>query len=85
MSDGKQNYAERLGGLSSTWASPIADPQGRLFFATAGRSFVIQSAPGFKVLAENDLGDPNHASPVVASGKIYLAGEKNLYCIGSGK
>ena len=35
---GKQLYAERLGGISSTWASPVADSHGRLFFANAGNS-----------------------------------------------
>ena len=82
LADGKQVYAERLNGLSSTWASPIADAKGRLYFASAGKSLVIQSGPKFKVLAENDMGDPNHASPALAAGRIYLVGEKNLYCIG---
>lgn len=85
LADGKQVYAERLQGLSSTWASPLADAGGRLLFATAGKSFVIQSGPEFKVLAENDLGDPNHASPAAAGGRLYLVGEKNLHCIGEPK
>ena len=83
VADGKQVYAERLNGISSTWASPVADARGRLYFATAGKSFVIQSGPEFKVLAENDLADPNHASPAIAAGRIYLVGEKNIYCLGS--
>jgi outer membrane protein assembly factor BamB len=85
LADGKQVYAERLSGLSSTWASPVADAGGRLYFATAGKSFVIQAGPEFRVLAENDLGDANHASPAVAAGRIYLAGEKSLYCVGTPK
>jgi hypothetical protein len=83
LADGKQVYAERLNGLSSTWASPIADATGRLYFASAGKSFVIQSGPEFKVLAENDLGDANHASPALAAGRIYLVGEKA--CVGRTK
>jgi outer membrane protein assembly factor BamB len=83
LSDGKQVYAERLNGITSTWASPVADAEGRIYFATAGKSFVIQSGPEFKVLAENDLGDPNHASAAVAAGKLYLVGEKDLHCIGA--
>jgi outer membrane protein assembly factor BamB len=82
LSDGKQIYAQRLVGISSTWASPLADEHGRLYFATAGTSFVIQSGPEFKILAENDLGDQNHATPALAGGRIYLVGQKNLYCIG---
>jgi hypothetical protein len=81
--DGKQVYAERLSGLTSTWASPLADEQGHLFVASAGKSFVIQTGPEFKVLAENELNDANHATPAVAGGRLYLVGEKNLYCVGS--
>ena len=80
---GKQVYAERLEGLSTTWASPVADPNGRLYFASAGKSYVIQAGPEFRVLAVNDLGDSNHPSPAVADGKIFLVGTKNLYCIGT--
>jgi outer membrane protein assembly factor BamB len=80
---GKQVYAERLAGISTTWASPIGDPQGRLFFATAGKSYVIQSGPEFRVLAVNDLADGNHPSPAAAAGKLFLVGMKNLYCIGT--
>lgn len=79
---GQERYAERLAGLSSTWASPIADGNGRLYFATAGKSYVIQSGPDFRVLAVNDLGDGSHPSPAVAKSRLFLLGQKNLYCIG---
>jgi outer membrane protein assembly factor BamB len=82
VATGKQVYAERLEGISSTWASPIADPEGRLFFANAGKSYVIQAGPELKVLATNDLGDGNHCSPAVAAGRMFLVGMKNVYCIG---
>jgi outer membrane protein assembly factor BamB len=80
---GKQVYAQRLEGISTTWASPIADPQGRIFFANAGKSYVIQSGPDFRVLAVNDLGDGNHPSPAVGPGRLLLVGMKDLYCIGT--
>jgi outer membrane protein assembly factor BamB len=79
---GKQIYAERLDGLSSTWNSPIADANGRLYFANAGKSYVIQSGSEFRVLAVNDLGDGSHPSPAAADGKLFLVGAKNVYCIG---
>jgi outer membrane protein assembly factor BamB len=82
MTKGKLLYSERLPGISSTWASPIADPEGRLFFATAGKSYVLQAGPKFQVLAVNDLGDGNHASPAAAQGKLYFVGMNNLYCVG---
>ena len=39
--DGRQVYAKRLEGIFSTWASPIVDPHGRLYFVTAGKSYVV--------------------------------------------
>lgn len=83
VATGKQVYAERLEGISSTWASPIADAAGRLYCANAGKSYVMQTGPEFRVLAVNDLGDGNHPSPAVADGKLFLVGMKNLYCVGN--
>ena len=79
---GKLVYAERLEGISTTWASPIADAAGHLFFANAGKSYVLQTGPEVRVLAVNDLGDGNHASPAVADGSLFLVGSKHLHCIG---
>src|SRR5579862_2106468 len=82
VSDGQETDKQRLG-VSSTWASPIADGDGRIYFASGGKSVVVQSGPQVKILATNDLGDPNHASPAVSKGRLYIAGLKNLYCIGT--
>jgi outer membrane protein assembly factor BamB len=79
--DGKQVYAQRLDRLTSTWASPIADAAGRLYFATAGVSYVIQTGDESKVLAINDLGDPNHASPAVSGGRLFFVGTRHVYCV----
>ncbi len=85
VSTGKKVYEERLGGISTTWASPVVDGAGRLYFASSGKSYVIQSGPEFRVLAVNDLGDGNHPSPAVAQGRLFLVGLKNIYCVGQGK
>ena len=85
LETGNLVYSERLQGLSTAWASPIADPAGRLFFANGGKSYVIQAGPEFRVLATSDLGDGNHPSPAVAKSRLFIAGLKNLYCIGSMK
>lgn len=78
---GDQVYAQRLDRLTSTWASPIADAAGRLYIATAGVSYVIQTGDEFNALAINDLGDPNHASPAVSNGKLFLVGTRHLFCV----
>jgi outer membrane protein assembly factor BamB len=79
---GKLVYSERLEGLSTTWASPIVDAHRRLYFANAGKSYVIQSGPEYRVMATNDLADGNHPSPAVAHGKLFLVGLRNLHCVG---
>lgn len=81
MATGKQVYSHRLEGISTTWASPVVDPEGRLFFANGGKSFVIQPGPEFKELATNDLHDPNHASAAAAQGKLFILGSDHLFCI----
>lgn len=80
---GRLAYEQRLEKITTTWASPVADPSGRLFFASAGTSYVIQAGPTFKLIAVNELPDSNHASPAVAAGRFYLEGTKDLYCVGT--
>jgi outer membrane protein assembly factor BamB len=81
LATGKQVYAERLEGVA-TRPSPFVTPEGRLYFAGGGRSYVVQAGPTFRVLAVNDLGDAGDASPAVAGGRIFLKGQRRLYCVG---
>lgn len=80
--DGRQVFAKRLDKLTSTWASPIADGAGRIYFASAGTSYVMKGGESPEVLAINELGDANHPSPAVADGRMYLVGAKGVHCIG---
>lgn len=80
--DGEEVYSERLEGLSSNWASPVADGEGRLYFASAGVSCVVQAGAEFRLLATSDVGDPNDASAAISGGRIFLVGTRNVYCIG---
>ena len=81
LAKGEVVYGERLNGVSAS-ASPIATPDGRIYFASAGRSYVIKAGATFEILATNDLGDDCPASPAVADGKLFLKGRKMLYCVG---
>ena len=82
LTSGLVQYSQRLEGVSAA-ASPIADPQGRIYFASAGTSYVLQAGREFKLLATNDLGEPSLAAAAVTDGKIILKGSKNLFCIGA--
>ncbi len=81
LDDGGEAFTARLSGVS-TASSPVATADGRIYFASAGKSYVVQAGPKLNILARNDLADGSSASPAVASGRIYLKGRQYLYCIG---
>lgn len=81
LATGEEKYAQRLNGVSVS-SSPIVTPDGKLYFASAGKSFVVQTGPTFELLATNDLGDASASSVAVSHGKMVLKGRKNLICIG---
>ncbi len=83
LETGKKIYQERLNGLTTQWASPVADAAGNIFVANGGTSFVLKAGPEFKIVAVNKLGDSNHASPAISGGRLYLAGDKRIYAIGT--
>ncbi len=85
LDDGKLAFSERLKGVSS-YASPVATADGRIYFASAGHSYVVKaSAAGDKIeiLGESDLGEESRASAAISDGCLFLRGNKTLYCIGS--
>jgi len=84
LGTGKRVINERLQNVS-TWASPFATPDGRLYFVSAGKSYVVRAADKFEILGTSDLGEENRASAAVSGGRIFIRGDKNLYCIQSPK
>jgi outer membrane protein assembly factor BamB len=82
LADGKELFAERLAGVSAV-PSPVATADGRVYFASGGKSHVVKAGPKLEVLGTSDLGDPSQASPAVADGRLFIKGGRNLYCIGS--
>ena len=80
LKTGEKVLNERLAGIS-TWASPIATQDGLLYFASAGKSYILRVSDKLEILATNDLGEENRASAAVSNGSIFLRGDKNLYCI----
>ncbi len=79
---GERVFQERLEGIE-TAVSPFATADGRIYCASAGKSYVLKAGPVLEVLAVNTLGDTSRASPAVAAGRIYLKGGRYLWCIGA--
>jgi outer membrane protein assembly factor BamB len=81
LTTGEEVYVHRLPGVA-TAPSPFTTPDGRIWCASAGKTFVVQAGTKPVVLATNDLGDASSASAAVANGRIYLKGRRYLWCIG---
>jgi outer membrane protein assembly factor BamB len=47
-----------------------------------GVMFIAEVEPEYKELAKCELGEKCQASPAFADGRIYIRGEKHLFCIG---
>jgi outer membrane protein assembly factor BamB len=72
---------ERLPGVESFYASPIA-AAGRIYLVSReGTTLVLRQADKLEVLATNKLDDPIDASPVAVGRSLFLRGERYLYCI----
>ena len=62
------------------WASPVAGG-GRLFFAnTDGKVSVMTAAAQWDAVSSVELGEPVHASPALADGRLIVRGAKHLFC-----
>ena len=78
---GKQVWLESIDGEFK--ASP-ALAGGKVYLTdTEGLTYVIEPGPKYKALGKAKLGDKVHASFAFVGGRIYVRGEKNLYCIGN--
>jgi hypothetical protein len=72
---------ERLPGVNSFYASPIA-AAGRIYLVGRdGTALVLKQSDRLEVLATNRLDDKVDASPVAVGRQLFLRGEKALYCI----
>jgi outer membrane protein assembly factor BamB len=81
LKDGEELYEEKLPGADSR-ISPVATADGLLYFASSGKTHIVRAGEKFELIATNDLGDANPASAAVSAGRIYLKGEKFLWCVG---
>jgi len=65
-------------------ASPVAFEGKILLTSELGETFVVKAGLKHEVLRTNSIDEPVYASPAISDGKIFIRGEKNLYCIGKG-
>jgi outer membrane protein assembly factor BamB len=68
--------------LGPQYASPVTANGLAYMPNDEGVITVIRPGPKFEYLAKNPIGERMFASPAVSRGKLYLRGERNIYCIG---
>jgi outer membrane protein assembly factor BamB len=54
------------------------------FLSDTGVTHVVKPGPTYDLVAENALGERTFASPAISGGRIFIRGEKSLFCIGKG-
>jgi len=77
---GERLWMERIG---THYSSSLVSAEGLVYFTSdEGHTTIVRPGPKLDVVAENDLGEYAYASPAISGGRIFIRGEKHLYCIG---
>jgi outer membrane protein assembly factor BamB len=63
-------------------ASPVAFDGKILLTCDDGDTFVIRAGPKHEVIATNSIGEPSRTSIAISDGKLFIRGEKHLFCVG---
>jgi outer membrane protein assembly factor BamB len=77
---GRVAWTARMGNHFS--ASPIAANGLVYYFPDNGEVKVVRPGEKLDIVATNALGQSCFASPAVSGGRIYVRGERDLFCIG---
>jgi outer membrane protein assembly factor BamB len=82
---GEVHYQDqRLEGLRSIYASPVAANGHVYVVGREGTVMVLKDAAKFEVVATNKLNDKLDASPAIVGQELFLRGHEFLYCISKG-
>jgi outer membrane protein assembly factor BamB len=80
---GERVWYERLPGATFVSSPVLID--GKVYAASEqGDVFVLAAEPAFQLLARNALGERVVATPAVAEGRLFIRGQRHLFCIGKG-
>jgi outer membrane protein assembly factor BamB len=63
------------------YASPIIADDKVYLLDRSGVMHIVEAGPAFKLLSEAPLGETADCTPAFSDKKIYIRGNKNLYCI----
>jgi len=79
---GERKYQQRLAeGKSAFTSSPVAS-DGKIYLASEdGHVYVLEAGPGFKVIAENDMGESVLATPAISEGLLIYRTQGNVIAV----
>jgi outer membrane protein assembly factor BamB len=66
-------------------ASPVAYEGMLLLTSEDGDTFVVRAGPKHELLRTNSIGEPVYASLAISQGRVFIRGERNLYCVSSSR
>jgi outer membrane protein assembly factor BamB len=64
------------------YASPVAAGDKVFMASVEGKVSVLKAGAEWQVLGVNDIGEPIHATPALAGGRIYVRTRGAMYCFG---
>ena len=77
---GERVWQERLGGVFS--ASPVAADGKIYLLSEGGETIVLAAGRQPRVIARNDLGVRQLASPAISGGRLFIRSDNMLFAIG---
>ncbi|MBM3869994.1 MAG: serine/threonine protein kinase [Verrucomicrobia bacterium] len=77
---GESLWSEKIGRSHAS----LVSANGLVYFLNDdGVAYIVKPGRTFELVAKNELGEPTYASPAISDGRLYLRGEKHLFCIGA--
>ena len=77
--DGKVMWRERF---KQRHSASLITANGLVYLLSdQGVMRIVRAAAQFELVATNEIGEETNASPAVSPGRIYLRGDKHLFCI----
>ena len=77
---GRLMWQERMGEHHAS----LISANGLVYFLNDnGVMNVVKPGPQFAGVAKNEIGEKTFASPAISEGRLYLRGDKHLFCIGA--
>lgn len=78
---GERFWQERMG---AHYSASLVTAGGLVYFlADDGVTKVVKPGKTLEVVAENPLGETTYASPALSQGRVFVRGEKHLWCLGA--